>query len=155
MYEFIYSDGMRVRREYSSVEEGDEDMVSKWNSVVKPKDKVYHLGDVFIHRRHRYILDRLNGNKVLIKGNHDIFDLKDYLPYFKDIRAYHRLDNILLSHIPVHGDSLEKIKLNIHGHLHRGTVFYNDIPDPRYFSVCVEKIGYTPIEFSEIIKIFT
>ena len=152
MYEYIHTDGKRVRREYSSVEEGDEDMVSKWNSVVGPKDKVYHLGDVFINRVARHILDRLNGTKVLIKGNHDIFGLNDYLPYFKDIRAYHRLDYFLLSHIPVHTESLEKIKLNIHGHLHRNIVFQNDIPDPRYFSVCVERIGYTPIEFSEITK---
>ena len=154
MYEFMHSDGHRVRREFSSVEEGDEAMVENWNSVVGVKDKVYHLGDVFINRSARHILERLNGTKVLIKGNHDIFDLKCYLPYFKDIRAYHRIDDIVFSHIPLHPDTIERIQGNIHGHLHRDKVMVDNDTDFRYFSVCVERIGYTPIEFGEAIKMF-
>jgi calcineurin-like phosphoesterase family protein len=136
------------------VEEGDEAMVKNWNSVVGVKDKVYHLGDVFINRSARHILDRLNGTKVLIKGNHDIFELKCYTPYFKDIRAYHRIDGIVFSHIPLHPDSFKNIKGNVHGHLHRDCVLLDNSPDPRYFSVCVERIGYAPIEFGEVVKMF-
>jgi calcineurin-like phosphoesterase family protein len=154
MYEFIHTDGERVRREFNSVEEGDEEMVSRWNSVVKPSDKVYHLGDVFIKKAHSTILQRLNGKKVLIKGNHDIFNLKTYTSYFKDIRAYHRLDNFVLSHIPIHRDSLAKIKANIHGHLHRGIVTLDNKQDGLYISVCVEHINYTPLEFSVIQQIY-
>jgi calcineurin-like phosphoesterase family protein len=152
MYEFLHDDGERVRREFSSVEEGDEVMVENWNSVVGVKDKVYHLGDVFINRSTRHILDRLNGTKVLIKGNLDIFDLKCYTPYFKDIRGYHRIDDIVFSHIPLHPATFERIQGNIHGHLHRDCVLLDNSPNPRYFSVCVERIGYTPIEFGEAIS---
>ncbi len=155
MYQFMHEDGTRVRQEFSNVEEGDHAMIENWNNVVKPTDKVYHLGDVFINRRARFILDALNGKKVLIKGNHDIFSLENYTPYFKDIRAYHILDKLLLSHIPIHKDSIGKCKGNVHGHLHRKVVLDKwGKPDVHYKSVCVEHINYTPVEFSEIITYF-
>ena len=34
-----------IARPFASVEEMNEAMVERWNSVVKPYDKVYHLGD--------------------------------------------------------------------------------------------------------------
>ena len=158
MYGFVSVGGLRIRREFADIEEAEEAMVERWNSVVTPRDKVYHLGDVFISRRGRFVLDRLNGDKVLIKGNHDIFSLKDYTPYFRDIRAHHRLDNIVFSHIPIHPGSVNgwwrdrgSIIGNVHGHLHRAVVCDREgNPDPQYISVCVERINYTPIEFSVI-----
>lgn len=122
----------------------DKDMVEYWNDTVKPQDKVYHLGDVVIARRHLETVGKLHGDKVLIKGNHDIFKLKDYLPYFRDIRAYHPMDGYLLSHIPVHASQFPRWKGNIHGHLHSNTV-----GDPRYLCVCVEQTNFRPILFEK------
>lgn len=152
---FFTDDGSKMRP-WDNVEEMDQTMADNWNSVVKPTDKVYHLGDVAIkNRRDLEILNQLHGKKVLIKGNHDIFKIKDYLPYFYDIRAYHVLDKMLLSHIPVNSGSLGKFKGNVHGHLHERVVRDADgIQDMRYKSVCVEQINYTPIELSEIQKYF-
>ncbi|MGA1873758.1 MAG: hypothetical protein ACMUHY_08805, partial [Thermoplasmatota archaeon] len=45
-------------------------------------------------------------DKVLIKGNHDIFKLTDYTKYFRDIRGYHVMNGLILSHIPISKDSL-------------------------------------------------
>ena len=91
-------------RDFDSVEEMDELMVKNWNEDIKPRDRVYHLGDVVINRKALPILDRLNGRKVLVKGNHDIFKLRDYVKYFDDIRAYKVMPKlgIICSHIP-HG----------------------------------------------------
>lgn len=136
-------------RPWDTVREMDKALIENWNKVVRPQDKVYHLGDVIINRKAFSTLMLLNGQKVLIKGNHDIFRPDEYLRYFKDIRGYHVLDNFLMSHIPVHPDSIERFKGNIHGHLHS-----NKINDSRYFNVSVEQIGFTPIAFDEVKRIF-
>lgn len=133
----------------------DSALVQNWNSVVRPNDKVYHLGDVFINKKARFILDQLNGDKVLIKGNHDIFTLDVYTPYFRDIRAYHVLDKCILSHVPIHPQQLARFKGNIHGHLHEHVVKDSlGTPDPRYLTVCVEHINYTPVELSVALQHF-
>jgi calcineurin-like phosphoesterase family protein len=155
MYNFLREDGTRVRHQFANVTEGDHAMVENWNRVVKPTDKVYHLGDVFINRKARFILNELNGDKVLIKGNHDIFKLTDYTEFFRDIRAYHVLDKMVLSHVPIHADSIERFRGNVHGHLHSNLVKDRDgNPDVHYKSVCVEQINYTPIELSELLTYF-
>lgn len=161
---FTNYDGSPVRP-WDSVEEMDEEMVKRWNDTVGPKDKVYHLGDVVINRKSLQILDRLNGDKVLIKGNHDIFPMKDYVKYFRDIRAYHVMNGCILSHIPVHKDSIARFGANIHGHTHgnrvrklrgvnvkTGELLYSDVIDPDYFCVCVEQTDYRPISFEDVLK---
>jgi calcineurin-like phosphoesterase family protein len=57
-------------RPFSSIEEMDECIIDNWNSVVTKNDAVYYLGD-FAWVRHEEYAKRLNGNKYLIKGNHD------------------------------------------------------------------------------------
>jgi calcineurin-like phosphoesterase family protein len=149
---FTNYDGSPVRP-WDSVEEMDEEMVKRWNDTVGPKDKVYHLGDVVINRKSLQILDRLNGDKVLIKGNHDIFPLKDYVKYFRDIRAYHVMNGCILSHIPVHKESIARFGANIHGHTHGNRVLDADRNiDSDYFCVCVEQTNFTPISFENVLK---
>jgi calcineurin-like phosphoesterase family protein len=152
-------DGTKTRP-WDDVDEMDEEMVKRWNGTVKPADKVYMLGDIVINRKALSILDRLNGDKVLIKGNHDIFKLNDYTNHFRDIRAYHVMNGLILSHIPVHKESIARFGCNIHGHLHANRVkktvgvwpFKKQIIDPDYFCVSVEQIDYTPILFEEVLK---
>lgn len=158
MYTFVEEDGTRTRHEFKDATEADHKMIENWNKVVQPTDKVYHLGDVFINRKARFILSALNGKKRLIKGNHDIFPLKDYVDYFDDIRATHPLEDFILSHIPLHTSQVgegRRFKFNVHGHLHRKVVLdKTSRPDVYYKSVCVEHINYTPIELSEIRAFF-
>ena len=152
-------------RPFSSAEEMDEFMIAAWNERVKPTDKVYHLGDVVINRRSLPIMRRLNGDKVLIRGNHDIFKDEDYAPYFRSLRGYHVMNGMILSHIPVHPESLGRFGVNIHGHLHAnrvkkirgvnaktGELLYTDEIDPRYHCVCVEQTDYAPMLFEDVVK---
>ena len=145
---FLRDDGTPLRPGFKSISEHDQYLIYKWNSVVKPEDKVYHLGDIgfknFTYAKR--IFDSLNGTKVLIKGNHDNFKLNQYEQIFKDARAYHVLDKFILSHIPIHGESLSRWRANIHGHTHS-----NHIKDRRYYNVSVEVLkDYEPINFEEI-----
>ena len=102
---------------------------------------------------------RLNGDKVLIRGNHDIFKLEDYTEHFRDIRGYHVMNGMILSHIPVHEESLGRFGVNIHGHLHSNRVMRAKHPgatpeiDVRYHCVCVEQTpDFAPILFEDVIK---
>lgn len=133
-------------RSFSNLEEMNETMIDNWNKTVGRGDKVYHLGDVLFTKKWLdLILPRLNGNKVLVKGNHDTLKLSQYQKYFEDVRAYWILDKFILSHIPIHPESLSRWKANIHGHLHG-----NSLNDPRYKNVSVEVVNYTPLDFEEI-----
>ncbi len=155
---FTHQETEKKIRPWTDPQEMDEEMVKRWNETVRPNDKVYHLGDVVINRKALSILHRLNGDKVLIKGNHDIFNLADYTPHFRDIRGYHVMNNMVLSHIPVHSDSKGRFAANIHGHLHTNRVMkmHGDIRtnqlDPWYFNVGVEQTDFRPILFEDVIK---
>lgn len=155
MCQFLRNDGTKVRP-FLCANECDDLMVENWNKTVRPNDKIYHLGDVAIKRQYIQVLEKLNGDKILVRGNHDIFKLKDYTPYFRDIRASHKLDNFLLSHYPVHQDCLEgHLKFNVHGHLHYKRVLQNpNAIHPKYVNVSVECINYTPVSFDEVVKMY-
>lgn len=152
---FKRNDGITPLRVFDDVTHMNEYMVMMHNRVVQPNDRVYFLGDVAFHKRDLEVLGRMNGRKVLIKGNHDTLELKDYLPYFDDIRGVHQFSGLILSHIPIHPESLGRWKANIHGHLHANVVtnIGNKIPDPRYYSVCMEQLDdYTPVSLEQIKK---
>ena len=152
---FKDSEGVPLRN-FESAEHMNEHMITMHNSVVRPADKVYFLGDVTMARNAKglEILARMNGEKVLIKGNHDLCSAQQYLQYFKDIRGSHQFDGMILTHIPIHPESLARWGLNVHGHLHSNVVRMQlaQIPDRRYFNVSVERINYTPISLEEIKK---
>lgn len=143
---FTNKDGSPLRP-WDDVQEMDEEMVRRWNSVVGQYDRVYHLGDVVINRKALPILNRLNGKKVLIMGNHDIFPASEYLQYFEDVRAYKVGNGFIMSHIPISIESKGRYELNIHGHTHSNT-----LADPFYKCVCVEQINYTPVRLCDILN---
>ena len=163
---FTHPDDETVKlRPWDDPDEMDEEMIRRWNDTVRPGDKVYHLGDVVINRKALPTLARLNGDKVLIRGNHDIFRDDEYRAYFRELRAYHVLNGMILSHIPVHEASLGRFGVNIHGHLHAnrvrkargvdaktGTILYSKEIDPRYHCVCVEQTDFTPILLEDVYK---
>ena len=157
---FMRADGVTKMRPFDDVQEMDEHLVERFNDTVRPNDKVYFLGDVVINRKAlAAIMPRLHGDKVLIRGNHDIFKLSDYTQYFRDIRAYHVMNGMILSHIPLHPESLGRFGVNIHGHTHANRVMVplatsgvTDRIDTRYHCVCVEQTpDFAPILFEDVI----
>lgn len=156
---FLREDGCTMLRPHGSAAEGDEAMVKNWNSVVSKSSKVYHLGDVTMSVKSDAlnIMYRLNGEKILIKGNHDKGKLSHYQTHFKDVRGSHQFDGMILTHIPIHLDSLACWGFNVHGHTHANSVqrinkYGVKELDPNYFCVSVEQINYTPISLEEVKK---
>jgi len=159
---FTRNDGVTKLRPWDNADEMDEAMVKRWNERVRPNDKVYHLGDVVINRKALGIMRRLNGDKVLIRGNHDIFRDTDYREHFRELRAYHVMNGMILSHIPIHSESLGRFGVNIHGHTHANRVMLpgfngkiTDIVDVRYHCVCVEQTDFAPILFEDVMRRIT
>lgn len=137
-------------RPYKHANEMDWDLVEKWNSVVKPGDHVYHLGDVYMKAAPGYIrnlLGQLNGHKRLILGNHDDGADQNLLPYFKKIYLWRHFKEfgLHLSHVPLRQDSIFKDCLNVHGHIHQ-----NKSPEGPYKCVCVEQTNYTPVNIEDL-----
>lgn len=149
---FKRADGQFLRHEFANADEGDEAMIERHNKRVKPEDRVYFVGDFCFSKKHIHKVGRMNGRKVLVKGNHDTLELKEYLPYFDDIRGVHQFDGMVITHIPVHIQCLGRWGFNVHGHLHANNISFVGDADPRYFNVSVEQINYTPISLEEIKK---
>jgi calcineurin-like phosphoesterase family protein len=155
---FKDKNGNLIRPGFDNVDHMNEFMIEKWNSVVNPQDKVYHLGDFLMRSPRKYfeeIVPKLNGRIVLIKGNHDLAKLSVYAEFFQDVRSeIHKvIDNVKVTftHRPIRlGEetAFGRKEFNVHGHIHQ-----NVIDDPRYLNVSVEAINYTPINYDEIIAI--
>ena len=62
-----------VNRPFKDVEEMNNTLINNWNKRVKHKDEVYILGDFSFGNKEQTLdlLNKLNGRKYLIKGNHD------------------------------------------------------------------------------------
>lgn len=169
--EFDHWDGTKIRPGFSCVDEMNEYFIDKHNSVVGPKDTCWFLGDVVINRRYLSLIERFNGRKRLVLGNHDIFKNKDYINAgFEDLHAFKKFDGFIATHIPVHRESLRASwGKNVHGHLHKNVVMKTvevettpcdyviatfdkvEFPDQDYVNVCMEHLNdYTPISIDEL-----
>lgn len=136
-----------------TVEKMNEGLVERWNSVVKPQDKVYHLGDVgFSKGLDVHLLRRLNGHKRLVMGNHDTANWRFYAQVFEKLfgaRTFER--GVLLTHIPVSESQVShRFVLNVHGHMHSKIMMKDGKPDERYFNVSVECHDFTPVHIDVI-----
>ncbi len=145
---FTRKDGTKLRP-FDTIEEHDETIIARHNSVVHPDDRVYCLGDFGNPR----IAERLLGRLVLVKGNHDTEKPSKYSA-FDDIRACVVKEGLIMSHIPIHPGSMERWQINIHGHLHDQYVAKAETwePDERYVCVSLEHTDYRPVDLDGIIK---
>lgn len=153
---FLRDDGTKLRP-WNTTEEHDEALIERHNKLVKPTDRVIHLGDATINRKALPTIARLNGIKTLVMGNHDVFRLAEYAQYFDKLKGSIEMSGFILSHIPVHESQMERWKGCIHGHLHANRVMVERTADrdtwvqvdPRYLCVSMEHINYTPISLED------
>ena len=148
---------MATRRGFSTVEEHDEHIIAKWNSVVNKRDITYILGDITMEKSAPYhLLDRLNGLKHVVMGNHDRRqDVKKLLEHVESVAGMVSYKGIILTHCPIHPMELDyRYPKNIHGHIHDKQVMkmldgWEEI-DERYICVSCERIDFTPKSLEEL-----
>ena len=150
-------ENMAKRRGFFTVEEHDEHIIAQWNSVVDKRDVTYILGDVTMEKKSPYaLLDRLNGLKHVVLGNHDRRqDVPHLLQHVESVGAMIQYKGVILTHCPIHPMELEyRFNKNIHGHIHDKQVLLLDSgfedPDPRYICVSCERVDYKPKSLEEL-----
>jgi calcineurin-like phosphoesterase family protein len=148
-------------RPFGDKDEMNEAIITGWNSVVKPGDTVYHLGDVAFGGRGVLdgLLPRLNGYKILRRGNHDLrHSVNRWRGYFDEVYDDDIwLDWLCLSHYPLDTVTMDKlihlnlIKGNVHGHVHANI---GHLDQTKYKCVSVEVTDYKPVHIDELKKHF-
>lgn len=143
-----------MNRPFATTDEMDEAMIETWNNTVLPKDTVYVIGDFSFHKveKTNEILNRLNGNRLLIKGNHDSKRNIKKTYGWGWVKDYYELrtegELVVLSHYPfqVWRDS-HRESWHLHGHSH-GTL----PPKGKRMDVGVDALGLSKllISFEEV-----
>lgn len=146
-------------RPYKNVDEMDEDMISRWNSVVSDEDEVYHLGDFCLAplERQQSVFQALKGHKRLVLGNHDGSQSRMERVGFefvaKAMDLHYRDRFIYMVHNPDHYSNILRWHhdMVLYGHCHDKT------PDKcakmkGWVNCCVENFDYTPVLLDTLIE---
>ena len=152
MYDWIVSDthfGHRNiialephHRPFATIEEHDEELVARWNARVGPTDRVLHLGDVFFGQGWRH-LDRLNGVKDLVRGNHDHYPRERYVAFRSFTASVMLRHGVIATHLPIVMEDDSRWTVNMHGHHHsRGPL------SPRHLNVSLEHTDLAPLHMT-------
>jgi len=135
-------------RPYRTVSGMNRSIIQKWNATVRPQDTIYHVGD-FARDHIGYFINRLQGRKFFITGNHD-----ENLRHTKDwaIIEYKGL-KFLLIHRPQDRPANWE-GWTIHGHVHNAS--WDKFPyidrTTQKVNVSVEMIGFRPVSLHRIVE---
>lgn len=141
-------------RPFSGVDEMNAAIEHNWNSIVDEQDTIIHLGDfAMADRKSSFpILERLKGNKILVKGNHDEKSIYQH-PAWSEVVDYKEIKlegyRFVLCHYPfISWKGLQHGSINVHGHCH------GMLPRTKQqIDVGVDCFNFTPVELLEIPKI--
>ncbi len=146
------------QRPFASVEHMNEHMIQMWNSIVKPEDMVYHLGDFALTKKDHIkpLLMRLNGHKHLILGNHDrsakfmmecgFLSAEKYNMIFQEGKTIGMIhDPAKIISRPIHCDIL------LYGHVHGKKKLWDN--SGKMIHVGVDSWDYRPVSLEEIIQL--
>lgn len=143
-------------RPWKTTEEMNEGLIERWNSVVRPSDDVYHLGDFCMGGREpREFTRYLNGRIHLIRGNHDkhVYDqgFVDVVPY-KELKLNRK--HIVLCHFPFRSWNRQHHGAwHLFGHVH-GAMKFDDL---LCLDVGVDAVDsdYRPLSLDQVFEIMS
>lgn len=148
-------------RPFENIEEHDKVLIENWNSRVTKNDHIYIIGD-FAYRNKKtedWYLERLNGRKHLIIGNHDKKLLKNEaaMKHFESVdQILHVTDGnhqICVCHYPIaEWFGYYKGHHHIYGHIHnkKSEVSKFMLSQERAFNAGCMLYGYVPVTFEEL-----
>ena len=131
-------------------------VLTRHNSIVKENDLFICLGDLVNddfedkNALASYI-QKLNGKKILVIGNNDVFDKQFYIDEckFDYVVESFRHGNLVFTHHPV---QTEGDDINIHGHIHFSKQ-YHDIQYNNHIDVCIDAHNFYPISLERCLHL--
>ena len=145
----------------------DEYLIEQWNKTVNKKDLVYILGDITMETsKYYYQLDRLNGRKIVVLGNHDLpRDTRELLKHVETVAGMIDYKGCVLTHAPIHPSEIGFCRYNFHAHIHENKLVdcvtpsrYEDEDSVlqstinKYVNVDAKLLDFKPLSFNEFIK---
>ena len=150
----------KYNRPFASIEEMHDCIIKNWRNTVQKNDIVYILGDLGMYHAHEIaeIISSLPGNKILITGNHDSWNLK-HTPLrkcFKEISIYKEIIDagrrVVLFHYPLEEwNGFYRGFYHVHGHVHESADGVPLSNRERRYNACVEFCDYRPMTLDELI----
>ena len=148
-------------RPYADVGEKNEALIDNWNSVVGEYDHIYHLGDLGFCSDTKMcaILERLNGVKYLIRGNHDGRKQGSaVIDHFNWVKDYYQLKGgkagVILSHYPIYSwNRMHYGAIHLYGHTHGQIPYMHHMGMAR--DVGADMNACTPFNLDELIEDMT
>lgn len=140
-------------RPFRSVNEMDDRLIAEWNAVVGEKDRVYHLGDFCFKgsKLASQVLDRLNGEIVLIRGNHDTENtakLDRWASVHDLLEIIVAKKRLVLCHYPLlEWPGAFRGAVHLHGHTHGAVP-----PHRQRADVGVDVWDFQPVTLDHILK---
>lgn len=148
-------------RGYDCVEDMNDDLIRKFNARVKDDDIVYIVGDVcngISIPNANELISRLNGQKILITGNHDkAYDRSLFVEILDYKHFVYRGYTFVLMHYPMlEWYKKNKGSIHIHGHLHaaRSYNLNNRKKGIRRYDCGVEANSFMPVSIMQIIHFY-
>lgn len=146
-------------RPFQSVEEMNHSMIQSWNNMITNNDIVYILGDLSLGNldSQKRITQQLNGQKILILGNHDCEDSyknSDFIEVIDYKEVCHNNRRFVLFHYPLMSwHKSNKGSIMIHGHCHGNNVIHpNSILNKNIIDVGVDCNHYMPFSINDILQ---
>lgn len=158
---------MHEHRGFNAIYDHDEHLIYKWNKTVHKRDLTYILGDVTMETsEHYYQLDRLNGRKIVVLGNHDKpKDVRELLKYVETVGGMVDYKGFVLTHCPIHPSEIGFCRGNIHAHVHENKIAECEVPSRytdadsvitptlhKYYNVDAANIGFKPQTIEDLLK---
>lgn len=144
-------------RPFDSVEEMNQALINNWNSVVEKTDTVFYVGDFSWYDVENVIsfYERLNGEMVVVRGNHDSFSA-DEVPFsvVDTCTMSHNGVQFYLQHHPMTVPDDVPWWL-IHGHTHNNELTAHPLinADTNRINVSCELLNYTPISLDSVVSL--
>lgn len=155
-------------RGFTNIEDMNAAVVRNWNNIIIDEDEVYVLGDLMLvdNAKATTLFTSLKGKIHIILGNHDTdarIEIYQNLPNVVEVvyattlkwNGYH----FYLSHYPTitsnfyeNEKDLKHRLINLYGHTHQKTNFYDLTISPCIYHVGLDSHNCTPVSIEQIIQ---